>query len=251
MPVSKIDQELAMGALVLACGNTVRDGALPALAPHCEVSRDAGGGVRDHLDVLPLPANPGRSDIDPRLAELGGRRLVVVGRDADLAAVVRRLLRTDRLADVIVGFVPVPSGESEVAAIWRLPRDPGRALELAVTGEVEPIPMVRDDSGGVLLGLGSMGPVRGVAYCDDETALRGRASRIEVTPDPQRGAGLIVRVIRTGLLGRRASDLRGRAFQLGCLPVHPVTDGVARPRAVTRWTWYRHTEDLRAVRGVG
>jgi hypothetical protein len=24
-------------------------------------------------------------------------------------------------------------------------------------------------------------------------------------------------------------------------------DGVPHPRPVTRWTWYRHTEDLRAI----
>jgi len=26
-----------------------------------------------------------------------------------------------------------------------------------------------------------------------------------------------------------------------------VHDGVPHPRPATRWTWYRHTEDLRAI----
>jgi hypothetical protein len=32
--------------------------------------------------------------------------------------------------------------------------------------------------------------------------------------------------------------------------VHPVKDGEQHPRPMTKWTWYRHTEDLRVARGV-
>ncbi len=102
----------------------------------------------------------------------------------------------------------------------------------------------------MLLGRGVLAPVRGVGYCDDELVLRGQASRIEVTPDPAGGAGLVVRVVRRRLLVQRATSTPGRAFQLGCLPVTPISDGVRHPRLVNRWTWYRHTEDLRLVRGL-
>jgi hypothetical protein len=236
MPVLKIDQEPALSALVLACGNGAAIDRLPAVTDSADV------------ELCPIPSKPGKADVDPRLAELGDRRLIVAGEDADLAAVVLRLLRTDRVKDVIVGFVPTRD-DSEVAALWRLPADPGRAFDCAVRGEVDPIPLIRDDAGGVLVGVGTLGPVRGVAYCDDDTAMRGRASRIEVTPDPEGGSGLIAHVIRVGWLGRRANTLRGRAFQLGCLPTPVITDGSTHSRPVTRWTWYRHTEDLRAVRG--
>jgi hypothetical protein len=37
---------------------------------------------------------------------------------------------------------------------------------------------------------------------------------------------------------------------LGCIPTRPISDGVAYPRAVSKWTWYRHSEDLRLVRGL-
>ncbi|HEV2783641.1 MAG TPA: hypothetical protein VGX25_30005 [Actinophytocola sp.] len=186
-----------------------------------------------------VPAMPGKSDLDPLLATAPDR-VVVVGTDADLAAVVLRLLRTERL-DRAVGFVPADRRRSAVAGLWGLPRD---ALDFAVDGDPVPIPLVRDDSGGVLVGRGRIGPVDGEAYCDDQLALRGRAAAIEVTPDS--GGGVHGRVVHGGLL-RRVRSYRGRAFQVGCHPTTVTSDGVEHPRPVRRWTWYRHTEDLRAV----
>jgi hypothetical protein len=185
-----------------------------------------------------VPAIPGKADLDPLLAD-GPDRVVVHGTDADLAAVVLRLLRTDRLADVAVGFVPVQPKGSHVARLWRLPAG---AVDFALAAEPVRLPLVRDDAGGVLVGLGRIGPVEGEAYCDDQLALRGRATAIEVTPDR---AGVCGRVL-TGPF-RRARSYRGRAFQVGCHPTTVTRDGVEHPRPVPRWTWYRHTEDLRAV----
>lgn len=181
---------------------------------------------------------PDKDEIDPALAE-NPDRVVVAGTDASLAAVVQRLLRTDRL-DVPVGYWPLDRRASVVARLWRLP---DQALKFAEEGEPVRIPLVRDDSGGVLMGLGRLGPVAGEAYCDDQLALRGRARAIEVTPDP---AGVAGRVVQGGLL-KRAAVYTGRAFQIGCEPATVVHDGVPHPRQVRRWTWYRHTEDLRAI----
>ncbi|HEX2297127.1 MAG TPA: hypothetical protein VHH34_01180, partial [Pseudonocardiaceae bacterium] len=104
-----------------------------------------------------------------------------------------------------------------------------------------PAPLVRDDAGGLLAGLGVVAPVRGVAYCDDDPVLRGRAARLEVQPDPQRG--LVVRVLRRGLFGYRVCQASaGRAVQLGCAPTAVWRDGIAS-RTTDRWTWYRHTQD--------
>jgi hypothetical protein len=218
-----------LGALVLACGKAA----------------DGGGWPRTGVEWHEIPSAPGRNDVDPLLAGLDGRRVVVFGTDADLAAVVLRLLRTERLGGAPVGFVPADAG-SPVARLWRLPPEPARAVEVALCGQVDRVPLIRDDTGGVLVGLGVLAPVRGVAYCDDQVALRGSATRIEVTADA--GAGLLARVIRGGLLRRRTEKFRGRAFQVGCDPVVPVRDGIAHPRPVERWTWYRHTEDLRVIR---
>jgi hypothetical protein len=133
-----------------------------------------------------------------------------------------------------------------VARQWGLPARSGPALELAVGAAPAPVPLVRDDAGGVLLGEGRVEPLDGVVYCDDQRVLRGSALRLTVRSDDERG--LVVTVVRRGVPGRRTTRARGRAIQIGCDPVRPVLDGVAYPRPVERWSWYRHTEDLLAVR---
>nr|WP_317493057.1 hypothetical protein [Haloechinothrix sp. LS1_15] len=213
----------------------------------------------DESRITHVPHRPGKADIDALLAsaaehaaeapaERTGADVIVAGTDADLAAVALRLLRTDRLAAVSLGYVPTES-RSAVAALWRLPTRPERALQLAWHGEIDRVPLIRDDVGGVLVGSGVLTKVRGVGYCDDTVALRGMARRIHAEPDNSGGAGLVVHVTG-GLLGRRRRTFTGRAFQLGCDPLAPVVDGTPHPREITRWCWYRHTEDLRLVRGV-
>ncbi|MGH3821901.1 MAG: hypothetical protein ACRDRA_03520 [Pseudonocardiaceae bacterium] len=211
-------------AVVLTCGSARWPGATPATA---------------------LPARPGRGELDSLLVGLDGRRLVVCGTDADLAAVLLRLLRTDTLATVAVGYVPIKAS-SAVARLWGLPVAPTAAASLALSGEPDQVPLVRDDAGGVLVGCGVVAPVDGVAYCDDEVVLRGRAARLEVTPD--RELGLVVRVVRCGLLTRQVQQAAGRAVQLGCQPTDVWRDGVAT-HTTDRWTWYRHTKDWHLIRG--
>lgn len=196
-------------------------------------------GVR----VVPVAARPGREDLAGIIDGLDGGRLVVCGTDADLAAVVLRLLRADALATP-VGFVPA-SASSMVARRWGLPAAGAAATDVALRGSPDPVPLLRDDSGGVLVGLGVLQRVRGVGYCDDRLVLRGRAARLEVTPDPERG--LLVRVVHRRLPGRVRSAA-GRALQLGCEPTRVLRDGVPVRMTVGRWTWYRHTEDLRLIR---
>ncbi|KAA2260081.1 hypothetical protein F0L68_20345 [Solihabitans fulvus] len=226
-----------MRGIVLACGNAGGHTELPSFTE------------RDDLRLQRVPVTPGKADLDPVLSELGDLRLVVAGTDADLAAVVLRLLRTERLGEIPIGYLPADH-DSEVAKLWGLSTDPGRALDVALGGEPDPVPLVRDDVGGVLLGLGVIAPVRGVGYCDDNQVLRGQAARVEVTADPDRKLGLVVHVTRRGLIGRRTTTTQGRAFQVGCLPTTVTSDGVRHPRPMNKWTWYRHTEDLRLVRGL-
>ncbi|HEY0807743.1 MAG TPA: hypothetical protein VGD84_21940, partial [Pseudonocardiaceae bacterium] len=187
---------------------------------------------------------------DPLLAKVAVDgpydRAVVIGDDADLAAVVGRILRTERLGAVAVGYAPV-IGDSEVAITWDLPLDTAAALDVALGGDPDRVPLIRDDKGGVLVGLGSIGPLRGVAYVDDTKVLRGPAKTIRVVPG---GNGLEVTVAHRGLFNRKQRSTTGRAFEVGCLPTRLVRDGVAYERPVKRWNWYRHTEDLRLVRGV-
>ncbi len=198
------------------------------------------------VSTVALPTRPTRADIDPVLDRVAPRRLVVSGTDADLAAVLARLLRTDRLA-IEVAYLPVT--RSPTAAAWGLPGG-GAAAELALEGTAAPAPLIRDDAGGVLVGRGEIRGLRGECYCDDVLVLRGHAPRLVVAPGPR---GVAVRAGR----GRRPPDGRtrpvpqgtargrgsavGRAVQVGCLPATVVSDGVPHPRTVERWTWYYHT----------
>lgn len=220
-----------VGAVVLRCGSARWPGVAGLRAEHAAA----------------VPARPGREELSEILAGLDGRRLVVCGTDADLAAVLLRLLRTEAVGTVPVGYVP-SSASSAVARLWGLPTAPATAATLALRGEPDRVPLVRDDSGGVLVGLGVVRPLDGVAYCDGEVVLRGRAARLEVAPD--RALGLVVRVVRPGLgrlPGRRTRLTTGRAVQLGCQPTGVWRDGVAE-RTTDRWTWYRHTEDWLLIR---
>jgi hypothetical protein len=233
----RVDQELMVRGIVLACGNA----SLNSESPKLTESND--------ITVHQVPQRPGKADVDALVSNLGDQRLVVAGTDADLNAVVLRLLRTEKVTEVPLAYVPT-SPDSEFARLWNLPTDPGRALDLALSGEVDPVPFLRNDAGGVLVGLGVISPVRGVGYCDDDNVLRGQATRLEVTPDPDRGAGLVVRVIHKRLFGQKSKSTAGRAFQLGCLPTAVTSDGIPHPRQMNKWTWYRHTADLRLVRGL-
>ncbi|MBC8092474.1 MAG: hypothetical protein H7Y15_11150, partial [Pseudonocardia sp.] len=68
------------------------------------------------MSTVALPARPGRAELDPLLAEHAPRRIVVHGSDADLAAVLLRLLRTERL-DVEVAYV-ARARRSDAVAAW-------------------------------------------------------------------------------------------------------------------------------------
>lgn len=227
-----------MGGIVLACGTSIITPAVLARV-----------GLEQHR-IVPVPARPGKSDVDAELAKAADRTsgpgadVVVAGTDADLAAVALRLLRRDRLG-LSVGYVP--TGRSACASLWGLPTDTVQALRLAATGRARGVPLIRDDVGGVLVGLGTLHRVDGIAYCDDDMVLRGKAHRIDVSPDTADGAGLTV-TLRYRRFGGHRRTVRGRALAIGCEPTTPVLDGVARERTAERWTWYRHTEDLRLVR---
>ncbi len=210
------------------------------------VACSAAADLAARLGDVPLAhagPRPGKAEIDPLLGEYD--RLVVLGADADLAAVVARLMRRELLPGVSVGFVATESG-SRAAAHWRLPADPDEAFALAWKGHDTEIALVRDDTGGVLLGHATLRHVKGQAYCDEQVAFDGEVSGIEVTPNE---SGVTARITRGRLL-KRSSTYRGRAFQLGCVPTSSlVTEGVPNEREIKRRTWYRHTVDLRAVRG--
>jgi len=190
---------------------------------------------------------PGK-EIDPLLTGEPQARLLIVGDDADLAAVVLRLLRTDRLGLVEVAYAS-PRRRTPVTDLWNLPRGVA-AVAMARSGEVDLVPLVRDDVGGVLVGAGYLGPVAGTVYVDEHRVLRGAAQMIKVEPDRDKGLAVTVSRRRFVGIGRRPKTTLGRAVQIGTAPTTVVRDGIPFARPMDRWTFYKHTEPLRLVRGL-
>ncbi len=156
-------------------------------------------------------------------------RLVVVGGDAELAAVLTRLLRADRL-DVEVGFVPGRAAN-------------GRAARRARSGTAERVPLIRDETGAVLVGAatwrGVNGPLHGEAIVDDTVLFDGDAPGVRIEPTPAM-PGLRAGVLSPG--GRVRRWVTGRAAQLGSTGALVSRDGVDAPRPVRRSAFYRHVE---------
>ncbi len=162
------------------------------------------------------------------------RRLIVLGTHADLAVVLARLLRADRL-DVEVALV---------RSRW--------AARRARTAAARRVPLIRDETGAVLVQVGYWLPpdeavrtVAGEAVIDDTLLFDGEVTgvRIEPTLSPP---GLRASVLTGRMRPRRW--VTGRAAQLGTTGVLVVRDGVEAARPARRSTFYRHTQGWLAVR---
>ncbi len=170
----------------------------------------------------------GADDIDAAVGGCG--RLIVVGSDADLASVLTRLLRTDRL-DIEVGH----------ATGWWSARRARR-------GTARRVPLIRDDTGHVIVGAaewrGADGaPLHGEAVVDDTRLFDGETAGVRIEPTHVL-PGLRACVIRPG----RRRWLAGRAAQLGTTGAVVERDGHAAPKIVRRSTFYRHTQGWLLVR---
>ena len=186
----------------------------------------------------PLSGLPTRRIAEPAdIDDVAGaaHRLVVVGADADLAAVLTTLLRTDRL-DVEVGHAPR----------WFMARH-------ARTGAARRVPLIRDDTGHVIVRAAYWLPesdepgerLHGEAIVDDTVLFDGEIAGVRIEPTPM-APGL-----RASALSPRMRSLRwvsGRAAQLGTTGARLVRDGVVAPRPVRRSTFYRHIQGWLQVR---
>jgi hypothetical protein len=162
------------------------------------------------------------------------RRVLVVGSDADLASVLTHLLRADRL-DVEVGHVRRP---------WHARR--------ARAGQAQRVPLIRDETGTVIVGAAYWLPpdegartIHGEAVTDDILLFDGDVTGVRIEPTPTMPG------LRASVLSGRMRPKRwvtGRAAQLGTDAALVVRDGVPTPRPVRRSTFYRHTEGWLQVR---
>jgi len=161
-------------------------------------------------------------------------RVLVVGSDADLARVLTHLLRADRL-DVEVGHVRRP---------WHARR--------ARTGQARRVPLIRDETGTVIVGAAYWLPpgddrrtIHGEAVTDDTLLFDGDVTGVRIEPT-QTMPGLRASVLSPRMRPKRW--VTGRAAQLGTDAALVVRDGVPTPRPVRRSTFYRHTEGWLRVR---
>lgn len=202
-----------------------------------------GRPVPGPLAGLPVHPIDGPADIDRAIGPYP--RLAVVGADADLAAVLTRLLRAERL-DVEVAYVP--ARRTRATRVYRLPAR-RRAARRALRGSAGRVTLIRDETGSVIAGRGEWLPadgaplLHGEAVVDDTTLFDGEVAGVRVEPT------LAVPGLRTSVRGgiwRRW--VAGRAAQLGSTGVTVVRDGVAAPRPSRRSTFYRHVEGWLLVR---
>lgn len=193
----------------------------------------------------------GPDDIDSIDATIGPyRRLVVVGGDGDLAAVLGRLLRADRL-DIEVAYVP--HQRTAATRVYRLPTG-RRAARRARRGYATRVPLIRDETGSVIVGRADWLPVvdrqplHGEAIVDDIPLFDGDVAGVRIAPTlAMPGLRARLHTSRTGI-GIWSRWLTGRAVQLGSTGVAVVRDGVPTRRRERRSTFYRNVEGWMLVR---
>ncbi|SOJ53081.1 hypothetical protein MSIMFB_00584 [Mycobacterium simulans] len=195
----------------------------------------------DACTPRPLIGLPAHRD-DPDSAIGPYRRVVVVGCDADLATMLTRLLRADRL-DVEVAYAPCR--RTAATRVYRLPAG-RRAARRARRGVAQRVPLIRDETGSVIVGrarwlpAGDQPAIRGEAVVDDTVLFDGEVAGVCIEPT------LAVPGLRARVNGGRWTS--GRAAQLGTTGAAVLRDGLLAPRTARRSTFYRNVEGWLLVR---
>ena len=295
-----------MFCALLDCGGQLASSPAGSLIP--SLTEERGIKVR-HLRVSELPSRSELKELDalakdflpedptPTLDEIAAQpdvdhlgrpaaapqarflreplRVVVVGSDAALSAVLTRMMRADYLW-AEVGFVP--TDETSTAAMnWGLPTSAEDALSFALSAPVKSVPLIRNDAGLAVAGSATIAEwtdeeITGEIIVDDAVLLRADRDKhvfgarlVPMTDAPGIVAARAVTSFssevapRRGLFGRLrrpaqpgqldpASVVRGRAVQAGGPSLSISVDGVRAPRPVKRVTFYRHLRDLQIVR---
>jgi len=104
------------------------------------------------------------ADLDAALDRRAGRTLVVVGGDGSLHTAVGRLWSRGEADQCPVGVVPLGTGNDFARGVG-IPLDPMAAAELALAASAQPVDLVTDDAGGVVVnamhvGVGAEAAVR-------------------------------------------------------------------------------------------
>ncbi|WAJ45829.1 peptidase M50 [Mycobacterium sp. Aquia_216] len=197
------------------------------------------------LDGLPTHHAESAADVAAIDAAIGPyRRLVILGVDAELAAVLSRLLRAERL-DIEVAYAP--PRRTRATRIYRSPAG-RRAARRARRGTPRRVTLVRDETGAVIVGRAGWLPpegrqrIHGEAVVDDTQLFDGDVTGAYIEPT------LAMPGLRASVHGTWRRWVAGRAVQLGSTGVKVIRDGVAAPRPARRSTFYRHVEGWLLVR---
>ncbi|MBF6214985.1 hypothetical protein IU433_14600 [Nocardia puris] len=215
------------------------------------VVRCDGAPVPIALAALPTTqtaALPDPAVIDellPVLAADSLPRLIVLGEDAGLAAVLTHLMRTERL-HVEIGYVPVDKTYGSRAYETGTGN---AAAKRAIEGKARETPLIRDDTGKVLIGRATLNGVEGAklegeAYVDDTLLFTGKVTAMHVSPTLHMPG--VRATVEKGMRKRRWVE--GRAAQLGTVGAVVTRDGITTERPVPRSTFYRHHEPWLLVR---
>jgi hypothetical protein len=234
-----------MSVVVLSCGDVVVPTELAefplASAPLVPASDDVAAALK-LIEKPGVPADAADPDAGPE-----PRRLVVVGTDKALAAVLTELMRTEQLS---VELAYVTRAESPATTAYRLATGFRGAYD-AVHGEAHPLPLIRDDHGIALVGeavyTGPEGaPLSGEMFVDDHLLFSGETAEVRVMPSP------IMPGVRASVNRKPAFLPRkwyeGRAAQLGGPGAALTRDGVPAKKPLKRSTFYRDHREWLLVR---
>ncbi|HEX6516636.1 MAG TPA: diacylglycerol kinase family protein [Nocardioidaceae bacterium] len=105
--------------------------------------------LRDATDVE-VCSTSNQGELDGVLHRRGGRRVVVAGGDGSLHAVVAALHRRQELGDVVLGLIPLGTG-NDFARGSGIPLDPEEAARLVLKGDVRPVDLIVDCVGEVVV----------------------------------------------------------------------------------------------------
>lgn len=108
-----------------------------------DVLRDAG------IEVT-VAATSSPEELSSVLEADDGREIVVAGGDGSLHAVIDSLYAGGRLGDVVIGLIPLGTG-NDFARGLGLPLDPAEAASVIAAGETKALDLLVDEDGGIVV----------------------------------------------------------------------------------------------------
>jgi hypothetical protein len=200
------------------------------------------------LPTVTSGARPTDAELDEEVVPIldANARLIVLGGDDSLAAVLTHLMRNERLG---IEVAYVPADRSPASRNYQLGVG-SAAAKHALDGTAAPTPLIRDDTGVVLVGRATIhgangSTLEGEAYVDDTRLFSGTVTAMHIEPTaamPGLGA-----CVERGRL-RRNRWTEGRAAQLGTPGAVVTRDGIPGHHTVKRSSFYRHHEPWLLVR---